>query len=808
MKILLPLFLLAVGTLFAQLNGRVIDENQNPIQDVSVLIENTYNGTVTNSDGQFYLLKTPKSGKLVFHYLGYETISYSFTSSEDSIFIQMKESPVTLSEVEVSQSENPAHRIVRKAQKKRKEFLNHHAVYTAEFYSRGIFRMKDVPEKFLGIAIGDFEGALDSTRSGILYLSETQSKIFKNKNKFNEVVYASKVSGDSNGFSFNAAKDADLNFYENTLDFGNAIASPIGEGAFNYYKYKLEDSFYTSQGKLINKIKLIPKTDTAPAFKGIIYIVEDDWAIYGLDVVLERKRTHINGIDNLHIVQQFQYHESDQRWSKTNQFINFEFGLFNFKGNGRFSAVYTNYDFSPTFAPKTFGPALQTFEKHANTLDSIYWNKTRPIQLTAEEEKDYQRRDSIYTLRHSAKYLDSIDQKNNRFKWNDLLGKTIQNSQKKSRFTITTPARLSTFNAVQGYALGTELRWEKDGDTSIKKRTIATGISYGFSDKMWYPYWRYDYLQNSSTYHRWAFFIGRELVQFNHKPAVTPMINQTATLFFKSNLARFYELNRLGIMWSGYVHPRLHISYSADYLYRTPRSNTTQHSVGFPDRDYAENRPDNPNYDFDSHHLVKQQFRIQYKHKQYYFENPNQRFYMHHETNPRITLDVTNGMGSTLKRYNFLKIDLYWRQSFAFGTVGQSDFGFRLGRYLNKNRPSFMDATHFHGNAIFVRNNNFRSFQLLPYYERSTTQNHGSIHLEHDFFKWGIGSWPLFKQLQASLFIGGNALFIDGHLPYWEGFIGLGNIGIGKIRGLRIDYVQSWYGKEQNNGVRFGLNLF
>lgn len=134
---------------------------------------------------------------------------------------------MVLDEVELISSENPAHQIIRKAQAQRKVRLDQNQTYTAQFYSKGIFSMQDVPEKFLGVEIGDFEGALDSTRSGILYLSETQSKIFRIKKDFTEQVIASKVSGDDNGFSFNSAKEVEINFYQNTLDFGNAIASRL-----------------------------------------------------------------------------------------------------------------------------------------------------------------------------------------------------------------------------------------------------------------------------------------------------------------------------------------------------------------------------------------------------------------------------------------------------------------------------------------------------------------------------------------------------------------------------------------------------
>ncbi|MGC6421746.1 MAG: DUF5686 family protein [Flavobacteriaceae bacterium] len=792
----------------AQLQGIVVDENSQPLQDVSVHIQNTYQGTVTNKEGYFFLETPLEKGVLMFHFLGYQPFTYSFLNSQDSLQIQMKISPVTLKEIEIRSSENPAHRIIRNAQKKRKSFLEVNRVYTANFYSRGIFRMHDVPEKFMGIAIGDFDGALDSKRSGILYLSETQSKIFQQKNDFSEIVYASKVSGNDNGFSFNSAKEADFNFYANTLDFGNAIVSPIGVNAFRYYKYQLEDSFYTLEGKLVNKIILTPKTSTAPAFKGTIYIVEDDWVIYGLNVVLEKKRMQLTGIDDLQIVQQFQFNESQQRWSKTNQVINFGFQLFNFKGNGRFSAVYSNYDFSPRFAPQTFGAALQRFEEQANKKDSLYWKENRPIQLTIEEKNDYRRKDSIRTVRSSPHYLDSIDQANNTFKWKDILGKTIQNSQKRTHFTYLSPFRNLNFNVVQGGVLGMQINWKKDYEITKKNHEIQVGTDYGFADHKWYPNVNLDFLQNRVNYSRWQFNAERKLMQFDEASTITNVINGVASLYFKDNLARFYEHKKMGMGWSGYVASRFHLSYGLDYIQRLPRTNSTQYSVRKKDTDYAVNLPERTDFDFDPHRILTQRLRIQYRHKQQYYENPNERFYSFDDLQPRISLHLEQGLGSTISRYNYLKLDLFWRQNISLGAMGISQIGLRAGGYLTQGQPSFMDMTHFHGNETFIRNKAFRSFQLLPYYQKSTRNNYAVAHWEHDFYKWGLGSLPIFKQLQTSLLIGGNVLFIQGSPPYWEGFVGLGNLGIGNIRGIRVDFVRAWGATTQPSGIRVGLNMF
>jgi hypothetical protein len=250
---LLPL--LALG----QITGSVKDTAGEPIPFASIFIKNTYTGTSTNVDG-IYLLEFKKTGThtLVFQSLGYKTIekTVNITKFPFSQDVVLEEESTSLDEVVVKSNENPANRVIREANKNREANRLKTSSYTADFYSRGLWRMEDVPEKFLGQEIGDIEGSLDSlTRSGIVYLSETVSEIaYEAPDNFKEFITASKVSGDDQGFSVNSAEGANFDFYNNNIDLNNRIVSPIADYAFSYYKYKLIGTFFDNNNFLINKI--------------------------------------------------------------------------------------------------------------------------------------------------------------------------------------------------------------------------------------------------------------------------------------------------------------------------------------------------------------------------------------------------------------------------------------------------------------------------------------------------------------------------------------------------------------------------
>ena len=66
---------------------------------------------------------------------------------------------------------------------------------------------------------------------------------------------------------------------------------------------------------------------------------------------------------------------------------------------------------------------------------------------------------------------------------------------------------------------------------------------------------------------------------------------------------------------------------------------------------------------------------------------------------------------------------------------------------------------------------------------------------------------PLLKKLQSQLVLGFHNLSIPDRTPYREFTVGLDNLGIGKIKFLRIDYIRSYQNGFQGDGVLFGIKL-
>ncbi|WP_339625807.1 DUF5686 and carboxypeptidase regulatory-like domain-containing protein [uncultured Winogradskyella sp.] len=818
-KNLLNLLFIAFSTFAsAQIIGTVTDQKNEPLPFVNILVENTYKGTTSNNDGYYELNVTDlKTYNLVYTFLGYKTVKkqVQIDTFPFELNITLEEESVSLDEVVVNSEENPADAIIREAIAKRKENLEKINSFKADFYSRGLIKIVDAPEKILGQDVGDLGGNLDSTRTGIIYLSETISKIqYLRPDKLKEKITASKVSGDSNGFSFNNAIDVDYNFYNNTIPFGNEIISPIANNAFGYYRYKLEGVFYDERGNLINKINVIPRRENDPVFSGSIYIVEDQWTIYALELDITGAQARIPAADILSLKQTFSYSEENNIWALISQSLDFKYGLFGFKGDGRFTAVYSNYEFNQPLTKKDFGREIVAFENEANKKDSLFWNKIRPVPLTVEERTDYIKKDSIQLVKESKPYLDSIDAVRNKFKLGDILGYTYQDSQKDIRLGFDIPITDVKFNTVQGYTAKANVFFTKDYDDFNRYFSANANLEYGFSDDRLRATGALTYKFNDTSRRFLTLSGGVQVQQFNSANPINALENSIATLFFEENYMKLYERRFVQLNYSEELFNGFRFYSGISYENRSALFNTTDQTF-YPKRnkEYTSNNPLDPtsaSAPFENHNIVKVNVSARINFDQDYLSYPDRKVNLFSEKYPTLVLGYEKGLGATNSNYNFDQIKARLTQSFNIADKGRFRYNLRVGKFFNADDIAFMDFQHFNGNQINVsqRGNYTDVFNNLGYYDLSTNDSYLEMHAEHDFNGFILGKIPLLNKLNFNLVVGAHSLSTPNHKPYQEFTVGLDNIGWGKWRFLRVDYVRSYLGGFQGDAILFGLKFF
>jgi len=817
-KILLLLAISFNTFAYSQINGTVKNSNNETLAFVNIYVEGTYKGTTSNEDGN-YELNITETGNytIVFKFLGFKTKKrdINITSFPYQLNISLEEEKVSLDEVVINANENPANRIIRAAIENRKIMLKKVDEFKADFYSRGLIKIEDVPEKIMGQEVGDLDGSLDSTRSGIIYLSETISKIdFKRPDNLKEKIIASKVSGNDNGFSFNTAMDVNFNFYNNTIELGSQIVSPIADYAFNYYRYKLDGVFYDDKGNLINKISVIPKRINDRIFSGTIYIVEDQWSIYALELDITGQQAQIPVADNISLTQTFSYSENEQIWVLISQQIDFAYGIFGINGEGRFSAVYSNYDFKPNFDRKTFGKEILSFENEANKKDSTYWSTIRPIPLTKEESEDYVVKDSIQIVRQSKTYLDSIDANVNRFKITDIIsGYNYQNSYKDNYFSISGPLSGLSFNTVQGYNNSMRINFRKNYDEFRKFFSIGSNFGYGLSDKRFRGVLYATYKFNDINDQIISISGGVRTQQFNNG-VISPLINSVSTLFFEDNYMKLYENTFAQLNFSRELFNGLNLYSNISYQRRKPLYNTTDYVTINEDNDaYTSNNPlDGSAYGiapFSTHNLMKFNLTTRIRFGQKYFSYPNSKFTAPNDDYPTVFLSYEKAFAASNDNYNYDQLQIRLTQGIDVGNKGRFRYNVKAGKLFNAENIAFMDYQHFNGNQTRVgtSSNYLNVFNNLPYYALSTNNQYLEMHAEHDFRGFILGKIPLLNKLNYNLVIGAHSLATPDHKPYQEYSIGIDNIGFKKFRFLRLDYVRSYQNGFKNDAVIFGLKF-
>ncbi len=820
LKHLLSLFFIVfTAVASAQVIGTIKNTKNEALPFVNILIDNTYKGTTSNGDGYYELnISETKTYTIVYSYLGYKTIKKKVSIDEFpyKIDITLEEESVSLGEVVINAEDNPANAIMRQVIAKRKENLEKINTFKADFYSRGLIKIKDAPKKILGQEIGDLGGGLDSTRSGIIYLSETISKIqYLRPNKLKEKITASKVSGNDNGFSFNNAIDVDYNFYNNTIEFGNEIISPIANNAFGYYRYKLEGIFYDDRGNLINKINVIPKRKNDPIFTGTIYIVEDQWTLYALELDITGVQARIPAVDILSLKQSFSFSEANDIWALISQSLDFKYKFLGIKGDGRFTAVYSNYEFNAPMTRKDFGRELVAFEEKANKKDSLFWNTIRPVPLTLEEQTDYIKKDSIQILKESKPYLDSIDRVRNKFKLLDIIGYTYQDSQKDIRLGFDIPLTDIQFNTVQGFTAKANVFFTKNYDDFKRYFRANVSVQYGFSDERLRAIGSLRYKFNNTSRRFLTLSGGVSAEQFNPSDPIPPFINSISSLFFQDNYMKLYDKSYIELSYSEELFNGLRFYSGLSYERRKALFNTTDQAwFTKSGKAYTSNNPlDETAYgipSFETHNILKANVSAQINFAQEYFSYPDSKFNVDNSAYPTLVLSYEKGFGATYSDYNFDQIKARLFQSFNIADKGRFSYNLRAGQFFNADDIAFMDYQHFNGNQTHVstEGNYTNVFNNLSYYGGSTNNAYLEAHTEHDFNGFLLGKVPLLNKLNFNLVVGAHLLATPDFKPYQEYTVGIDNIGWGKWRFLRVDYVRSYQSGFQSDAILFGLKFF
>ncbi|MEI3801173.1 MULTISPECIES: DUF5686 and carboxypeptidase regulatory-like domain-containing protein [unclassified Chitinophaga] len=804
--------------------GRVTDDKDQPLPFATVFIKGTTTGTTTNAAGQYQLDLAPGQYTVVCQYIGFKRTELPLNVNASTQILDFHLQPVNMQIKEVvvkANGEDPAYAIIRQAIKRRHFYQEQVKEYTCMSYIKGTIGMKNVPGRFMGQKIDKKEMGVDSTGKGMIFLSESVTKISARlPDKIKLEVISSRKSGGGFGLSFPAI----ISFYDNNVSAvitqmgPRGYISPIAENALAYYKYRLEGTF-TEEGKTVNKIQVIPRRKQEPLFSGYIFITDDDWRIHSTDLILTSEY-QLELMDTLEIRQTHVPVTADI-WRVKDQVMHISFNKFGFRMGGSFVNVYSDYNVHPDFPPKFFDNTFLKYDSAFDKQGHTYWDSIRPVPLETAEVKDYHEKDSIAKAARDSSFsryhLDSLQRKQKPVKAMDVLWNGVKHKYYFRRDSSIQYHSLGVkgllkslkYNTVEGLviALEPDLNIYTGEESSLR---ITPFLRYGLSNTHFNAYTQIDYSNRSKVQKRygrndWSLAGGKRVSQFNQDNPIDNIANEFYTLFLKENYMKLYE-NWFGkLRYTRTFQTNDRLSLGATYESRNPVENTTDFVIFKNDRkQFTPNHPyELANVPFEKHQALILDVDFTFQPGQQFVELPDRKIPFGSKY-PTFKVGYSKGIPNVANSIvDFDKWSFSVQDNMNFKLLGEFRYRLGAGGFLNDRNVQIPDYQHFNGNQTFYNMKYLNSFQLAPYYQYSTTAPfYATANVEHHFNGLLTNKIPLFNRLKWNLVAGANAFYVNSDNNYVEVFGGIENI----LKMIRVDVVAGYQSKEDTRiGVRVGF---
>ncbi|WP_375578470.1 DUF5686 and carboxypeptidase regulatory-like domain-containing protein [Marivirga tractuosa] len=791
------------NSLFAQsaeIYGTVKSVSGENMPYTNVVVLGKALGTSTNYDGEYSLKLNPGNHKISFQFIGYksEVREISIKANERlEINPTLSVEKVFLNAVEVSaKAENPAYEIIRNAQDKRKTYLNEHENISYKIYTK----LFGKSESNSGNPV-NFFGTMLTPRKGVFYLSESVNEVYQyDIQNQTETLLASLVLGDTSAVTKN--NSLFINLYTNRpFAVGsqmamNRIVSPIAGDAFGFYDYDYIGTFEEA-GETVHKIKLIPKMKGSTTFTGEIYIIDGSWRILKSHLYLKS----LLGDAEINI----QYINDDA----INTYFPFSSSFILNKGSEKTDIYYHNifYDYKvDTKTPEENKLVNKVVSSEGVKKDEEWWSNTRPIELTTDESLAYQKikvlKDDIFKFEkeENDSLLNELKRDEKLSPW-QFYNKTMSTQKIELNDNLNLDLSVFTFNTIEGGVLKPHLHYKNEFKNN-HRYAVNSELRYGFASNTFYYKGGFAYELNPKNISEIKIEGGSTVDQISGNTSIANIWNLTYSLENKLNYLKLYQKDFIAIKWKREILNGLDISLGGSYNSRSPLQNNSDYSWYSEEevRTYMPNQAfiQDEYRDFTSNELWESSLLLTYHH--------NRKF------------DLINGRKIPLgSKFPVFKIGLdvgrmdseYTRiwgnisDSWDVGAIGFSKLSLTYGQYLNSNNLTPIDYFHFMGNETFIIQNQKQfglAYQLLEYYQYSTSNYFTGANFEHDFDGAILGRIPLLKKIGLKSYVMANYLQTAESPRYYELGFGLTS----SFLPIRLNY---FAGYENENFVRQGIIL-
>jgi len=860
------MILLASSYAFCQssgVRGVIADETGEPLSFATIYVKQLGTGTTANVEGFYEIFLSDGKYELVFQHLGRRTeVRVLQVNGEmTTLNVTLVPQEIVLQSVTVNaDDEDPAYSIMRKAIAKSNYHRNVLDSYSATVYIKGAGKLKDYP--WLAKKTLEKEG-IEKDR---VYISESVSEIkFTRPDKFEEKVISIRSDGKDNNTSPNGYIFG--SFYQPEVAGTISPLSPKAfsyyrfeyEGSFKDREYEVSRIRVTPRSKGDNVVDgvlfvvendwSIHSIDMHTIKMGVhIYIKvmcdpieEKAWLpvshqfriegkIFGFEfeykylATVSKYRIAVNPevyVDKMDVIDEKkdaalakQVQQEQKEIAKKNPRKANAASLQERLASGEeitrkelktIVREYEKEERKQLKEPEVISDVTFKIDSMAFKKDSLYWANVRPIPLTRDEVKGYQKTDSISAIEQAKAEGDTLKKSKHRgFQpWDLLIGDDYKTG-KHSNFRISFP--MAGFNTVEGFnviyrvAFGIVLQ-----DTNRTRFTIRPVARYAFSREKLSGYLNLS-LRNDN--HRLDLNGGRYVSQYNPENPILPLVNTFTTLFLEKNLMKIYERDFVELRYRRRINPFITITSNWSWSERSELFDASDYKL-IDRKDiegYSPNRPVNESLTdtgFPDHQAFAGSFGIVARPwLKFRIRNGQKRAIQ--SSSPAISLDYRKGFHGVLDSdVDFDQIELGLKHEFKVGAKGNIDFWFRGGMFFNNDLMFFMDHKHFLGNQTpFSTNDPVGSFRLLDYYRYSTDDRYFSANVHYQFRKFLVTTIPVvhLAGIRENIFV--NYLATPSSENYTE--IGYSIDGI--LRFFRLEAAAAFRdGKHTGYGFRVGI---
>lgn len=782
------------------ITGRVTEIGTNAgIPFVNVYFKGTFQGTVTDFEGN-YLIKTNAPRDSIFvSQIGYKSRAKAVKKGEkQSINFQLSPESLTLATVVVraDDRENPAWRIIRAAQANKSKY-NRDNLKSVQYvsYTKQEADVDNITKKMRRwrlfrpfVAMWDsldvLTGGEESKANLPVMMSEVISDIYSNQEaqKKREEISAVKVKfvGMRDGSAVSQMTGTDFqnyNFANNSVAIqGKDILSPIADNAFIFYNYYLVDSVMLDSMKCY-KIDCRPKNPKDLCYSGTLWIADSSFAVKQLDMQITPE-ANVDWIVRARI-QEILIPTEAGPWVPSQIRTLVDFAPKNLKLVGMVVRTYNanrNYVVNQP-KQKNYYETSMVFAEDAMLKDTTWWREHRFEPLNKLEVKSYDMIDTVRNIpfiKHGANILYTLF----------------------TGYVSVGPVNIGHYMQVYSHNAYEGDKIKIGGYTNDKFSkvwTIRGYGAYGFKDKGF----KYD-VQVERILKRFPW----NLAGIQYRDDID-LVGQTYT----GNSVN------LGQPTNGLFNIFAQIN-DVSKLVRTREARafyTRQFNMGLTTTFTFQNIHTSPLFPVlteDQFHIFQQHdytrteliTNLRYSAKERYVQNGNERISLGNKKSPVITLTYTLGMKYVLNGdFDYHKLELTFQNRYRFATLGASQVYLKVGKVFSKIPYLFLEIPP--GNETYLFANGNHIFNQMSYFEFVSDQ-YIEAFWQHHFNGLLFNRIPVLKKLnwrevaginmaygtlsdKNKAFNNNNYFTVMDDVPYFEADLGIENI----FSLIRIDYL-------------------